>query len=173
MSRLILICTAAIGCGAILGCATEGPQPSEQMAHARALVSQADKAQAQRFAAADLQRAHDELSAAENANSQGKYNEARSYAESAGVDADLAAARAEAGEAQHAAREVATSNATMRQESDRAVDATAAATAAGSPPPPSAPPPPSPAPPSPPPLDGYPQAPPPPPAPPDSQSTPR
>jgi hypothetical protein len=168
MSRLILICTAAISCGAICACATEGPQPSEQLSRARALVSQADKAQAQRFAAADLQRAHDELSAAENANSQGKYNEARSYAESAGVDADVAAARAEAGEAQHAAREVASSNAGMRQESDRAVDAAAAATAAGSPPPPSAPPPPSS-----PPLDGYPQAPPPPPAPPDPQSTPR
>ena len=167
MSRLIFVCTAAITCGAILGCATEGPQPTEQLSRARTLVSQADKAQAQRYAAADLQRAHDELSAAENANGQRKYNEARSYAESAGVDADVAAARAEAGDAQHAAHEVAQSNATLRQESDRAVDATAAATAAGGAPPPPAPPPPSS-----PPLEAYPQAPPPPPAPPDAQ-TPR
>jgi hypothetical protein len=41
------------------GCATQGPQPTEEMTRARALIEQADKAGAQRYAAADRQRAHE------------------------------------------------------------------------------------------------------------------
>jgi hypothetical protein len=48
---------------------------------------------AQRYAAADLQRANDEFSNAERANGEKKYDDARRYAESAGADADVASAR--------------------------------------------------------------------------------
>jgi hypothetical protein len=164
MSRLLLLaCTATVACG-LAACASEGPPPTEQLTRAKTLVDQADKAQGQRYAAADLQRAHDELSQAENADAQKHYNQARSLAESAAVDADLAVARSDAGDAQRAAREAQQSNATLEQESQRAADAANAAVSGGVPPPsPSPPPPPPPA------MDRYPQA---PPAPADS-GTPR
>lgn len=101
------------------GCATEGPAPVEEVTRARAVIEQADKAGAQRYAAADLQRAHDELDSAERANSQQKFDEARWFAESAEVDANLATARNSAGQAQQAAQEVVRANDTLRQESGR------------------------------------------------------
>ena len=110
---------ALVTCGLGAGCATQGPIPNQQIATARTLVEQADKADAQRYAPTDLQRAHDELSSAEKAVNDHKYDDARRYAESAQVDADLASARASSGEAQHAAREVDKSIDSLRQESER------------------------------------------------------
>jgi hypothetical protein len=101
------------------GCATEGPPPVEEVTRARAVIEQADKAGAQRYAATDLQRAHDELGNAERANAERKYDEARRFAESAEVDADLATARNSSGAAQQAAIEVVKANDTLRQESSR------------------------------------------------------
>lgn len=113
LSALVLACIFGAGC------ATQGPIPTEQLTKARALVEQADKADAQRYAPADLQRAHDELSNAEKAVNDRKYDDARRYAEDAQVDADLASARASSGEAQHAAHEVSRSIDSLRQESER------------------------------------------------------
>jgi hypothetical protein len=118
--RIGLMSTALILSGLAAGCASEGPPPSEQVTRARTMIEAADKAGAQRYAAADLQRAHDELSDAEKANAAGRYDEARRDAESAAVDADLATARAADGDAEHAAHEVAVGNETLRQESNRA-----------------------------------------------------
>jgi hypothetical protein len=115
--RIVLIpviATAWLG-----ACATQGPPPTDEMARAKALIEQADKGGAQRYAAADLQRAHDEFSNAERASGEKKYDDARRYAEAAGADADVATARASAGEAQRAAHEVMQGNETLRQESDR------------------------------------------------------
>jgi hypothetical protein len=114
-----LMTAAVFLCGFAGGCATQGPQPTEEMTRARTLIEQADRAGGQRYAAADLQRAHDELSNADKANAEKKYEDARRYAESAAADADVAAARAQAGDAQHAAQEVAQGNETLRQESSR------------------------------------------------------
>jgi Domain of unknown function (DUF4398) len=115
MSRFPLI--SALGALAVAGgCAVQGPQPTEQLTRARTMVEQADKAQAQRYAAAELQRAHDELSGAESAARQGNYDSARQQAESAAVDADVASAREAAGESRHAADELARSNHVLRQE---------------------------------------------------------
>jgi len=105
--------------GFAFGCATEGPPPTQDLTVARTLVEQADKSDAQRYAAADLQRAHDELSSAEKAAAERRYNEARRYAEMAQVDADLASARASSGEAQRAAHEIQRSIDSLKQESDR------------------------------------------------------
>jgi len=104
---------------ALVACATEGAPPSEELTRARAVVDQADKGGAQRYAAADLQRAHDELSNAEKANGERKFDEARRYAQSAEADADVATARASEADAQRAAHEVAQGNETLRQESGR------------------------------------------------------
>jgi chromosome segregation ATPase len=101
------------------GCATQGDIPTQQLTQARTLVEQADKADAQRYAPADLQRAHDELSSADKAVTDHKYDDARRYAEKAQVDADLASARASSGEAQRAAQEVTRSIESLQQESER------------------------------------------------------
>jgi Domain of unknown function (DUF4398) len=110
---------AALLCGFAAGCATEGPQPTEEMVRAKTLIEQADRSAAQRYAAADLQKAHDELSNADKANADKKYDDARRYAESAAADADVAQARGSAGEAEHAAGDVKRSNETLRTESQR------------------------------------------------------
>ncbi len=119
MRRLALLTTATAVCG-LGGCATQGPQPTEELTKARTLIQQAEKSEAQRYAAPDLQRAHDELSSAELANTKGDYNAARSYAESAAADADVATARATAGEALRAAHEAEQGNNALRRESERA-----------------------------------------------------
>jgi hypothetical protein len=105
--------------GLAAGCATQGDVPTQDMTMARTLVEQADKANAQRYAPAELQRAHDELSSAEKAVNDHKYIEARRYAQNAQVDADLASARAHSGEAERAALEVNRSIDSLKQESDR------------------------------------------------------
>jgi hypothetical protein len=86
---ILVLATMCLG-----GCATQGPPPTDEIARAKALIEQADKAGAQRYAAAELQRAHDEFSNAERANGEKKFDDARRYAESAGADADVATARA-------------------------------------------------------------------------------
>jgi hypothetical protein len=119
---LLLSGTVLLALGA-LGCATEGPKPTEEMTRARTLVEQADKGNAQRYAAADLQKAHDELNDAEKASDARKYDEARNYAESAEVDADVAMARGNAGDSQRAAAELRRDNATLQNEADRNANA--------------------------------------------------
>ncbi len=119
MSGRTVIRTLALLGALSAGCATQGPQPTDELTRARTVVEEADRTDAQRYAAADLQRAHDELANADRANSEKKYDEARRAAESAEVDADVAMARSSAGEAQQAAHEVLQSNETLRQEADR------------------------------------------------------
>jgi predicted S18 family serine protease len=155
--RPCIILTTAAAVGVVVGgCATQGPQPTEQLSKARTLIEQAEKAQAQRYAAPDLQRARDELNSAEQANNQGSYDAARAYAESAAVDADVAAARASAGEALRAAHEAQQSNSDLQQESEHAAGGNTATT----PPPPARSE-----------LEAYPPAPPGPPAPPPPESS--
>jgi len=120
MRSFIMLPAAAAFCGLIAGCATQGPKPTEELTKAHTVIEQAEKAQAQRYAAADLQRARDELSSAEVANTKGDFDVARSYAESAAVDADVATARASAGEALRAAHEAQQSNSVLQRESERA-----------------------------------------------------
>lgn len=125
-ARILLIPISALVLAVTAGCATEGPPPQAELTRAQTLVDQADKGPAQHYAAADLQRAHEELTAASSAESARHYDVARSYAESAAADADLAAARGQAGEAQKAAREVNSGNEQLRTEADRSADAPAA-----------------------------------------------
>ena len=122
-SAVVLVSSGSLG-----GCAS-GPPPMEELTRARTLVDQAEKAQAGRYAAADLQRAHDKLSAADAANQSGKYDVARRDAEAAAIDADVAAARASEAQALTALDEVQRGNETLRSETGRAGEA-----GAGSPP---------------------------------------
>lgn len=121
MSLRMFILGTAVGITAC-GCATEGAKPTEELAKARSVVEQADKGNAQRYAAADLQRAHDELNSADQAVAKKEYKEARALAQRAQVDADLANARGNSGEAQKSAQEVAQGTDTLRLESRRGDD---------------------------------------------------
>ncbi len=120
LRTFVLSTTGALLCVVAVGCATEGPKPTDELTKAHTVVEQADKGgNAQRYAAADLQRAHDELSDADRYNAQKKYDEARYFAQRAEVDADLAVARGNSAEQQKAAVDVAQANNTLQQETQR------------------------------------------------------
>ena len=120
LRTFVLSTTGALLCVVAAGCASEGVKPSAELTKAHTVVEQADKGgNAQRYAAADLQRAHDELSDADRYDAQKKYDEARYFAQRAEVDADLAVARGNSAEAQKAAADVAASNNTLQQETER------------------------------------------------------
>ena len=120
LRKLVLSTTGVLVCLSAVGCASQGPKPNDELTKAHTLVEQADKGgNAQRYAAADLQRAHDELSDADRLSGQGKYDEARYFAQRAEVDADVAVARGNSGEAQKAAADVAQGNNTLQQETQR------------------------------------------------------
>jgi hypothetical protein len=103
-------------------CAAQ-PSAKEEMARARTLVDQAERAGAQRFAAADLDAARDRLRLAETADRDKKGEVARHRADEAAADAELAMARAGSGQAQSAAQELQRSIATLRQEAERGTPA--------------------------------------------------
>lgn len=115
-ARLSTMTAAALLVAAgMAGCASQ-PKPTAQLVRASTLVSEAEKDGAQRFAAADLQRARDELSNAQTAESDGKYANARRLADRAAADADLASARASSGKSQQSAEQVRRSLDTLRQQ---------------------------------------------------------
>jgi len=120
MPTAIWTTTGALLCLVSAGCATEGPKPTDELTKAHTVVEQADKGgTAQRYAAADLQRAHDELADADRLSGQGKNDEARAFAQRAEVDADVAVARGNAMEQQKAAADVAQANSALQQEVQR------------------------------------------------------
>lgn len=120
----LLLAPVTLVCALQDGCATDQSKPTEELTKARSVIEQADKGNAQRYAAADLQRAHDELSSAERAASDRKYDDARSLARKAEVDADVATARGNSGAAQKAAEEIRQSIDTLKQESNRPTNTT-------------------------------------------------
>lgn len=115
-ARCIALGAAAVLAGSALsGCASQ-PKPTAQLVRATTLVSEAQRGDAQRYAAADLQRARDELSDARHAESEHKYPAARRLADRAAADAGLASARAASHKARQSADEVRRSLNTLRQQ---------------------------------------------------------
>ena len=126
LRKILFWTTGALVCAAASGCASEGPKPNDELTKAHTVVEQADKSgTAQRYAAADLQRAHDELSQADQFNSKGQYKDARASAQRAEVEADVAVARGNSGEQQKAAEDVAKANEALRHESVRSAEGAA------------------------------------------------
>jgi len=113
-----LLYLTVLGSLLVLGCAGT-PPPDAEMARAKTLISQAESGGAQRFAAADLDRARSKLAEASAALANKDYDIARMRADEAAADADLAAARARSSEAKGAAEEVQRSVETLRQEAER------------------------------------------------------
>ena len=110
LSAAALLVASALG-----GCASQ-PKPTAQLVRASTLVGEAEKDQAQRYAAADLQRARDELSGAQSAESAGNYARALRLADRAAADANLASARAENGKARQSADQVRQSLDTLKEQ---------------------------------------------------------
>jgi len=113
-----IISTALAGLIAA-GCASAPQQPAPQVTRAQTLIEQAEKAGAQEYAAADLERARDKLQAANAAADKGKEEIAAQYAAQAAVDAELATARASSGQARKAADEVHAGAQTLSDEATR------------------------------------------------------
>jgi hypothetical protein len=103
----------------LAGCAGEAQRPDAEIARANTLIEQAEKAGAQRYAAAELQSARDKLQQVDAAVKDGKGDRALHLAQQASADAELANARAASGEAQRAAGEVEKGTETLREEADR------------------------------------------------------
>jgi hypothetical protein len=113
----------ASACAALLlaGCATKVERPTEQLTRATTLIDQAERAGAQRYAAAELQQARDKVNAAEKAATNGEGEVALRLATQAAADAELAAARTASGEAQRSAEELHRSTETLQEEANRGV----------------------------------------------------
>jgi hypothetical protein len=90
-----------------------------EVTRARSAIDQAERAGAQRFAAAMLEDARDKLTLADRAATEGEEEEARVLAARAVADAELAAALAAQGTAENAAEEVAAGVEALRRESAR------------------------------------------------------
>src|SRR4249919_23013 len=114
-TRIAILIAAAL----LAGCATQSERPTQEMARAQTLIDQAEKAGAQRYAAAQLEQARAKLDAAKAADRKGNHDDAEHRATEAAADAELAVAMADSGEAQRAATEVQQSVETLRSEAQR------------------------------------------------------
>lgn len=116
--RITRICAAGLlGALALSGCASNpAPKPTAQLVRARTLITVAQNDQAQRYAAGDLQRAQDELSDAKAAAADRHYERARTLAENAAADADLASARAASRKARESSQQVHRSLDTLKEQ---------------------------------------------------------
>jgi hypothetical protein len=101
------------------GCASSGPKPVEQLTQARTLIEQAERNDAQRLAAADLERARGKLQRAEAASADGDQEAALRLAREAALDAELAQARTSAAQAGNSQKELEQSLQALREEAAR------------------------------------------------------
>jgi hypothetical protein len=108
---------AAVGVLAA-GCATN-PGATAEITRARTLIEQAEKANAQQYAAVELDSARNKLREADDASRHGDTDSAKARANEAAAAAELASARSESARAQAAAEEVQKSNETLRREASR------------------------------------------------------
>jgi hypothetical protein len=115
VATFVTACTALL----IAGCATKVERPTQEITRATTLIEQAEKAGAQRYAAAELQQARDKVAQADAAATEGKGELALRLATEATLDAELANARTASGEAQRSAEEVRRSTETLREEATR------------------------------------------------------
>lgn len=103
----------------LTGCASgPPPQTTADLARAHTMVAAAEQGGAQQYAAADLQSARDK---AQQADQLASHDDGRAdqLANEAAVDAELASARAQNAQAQHALGELHQSLRTLRSEEER------------------------------------------------------
>jgi hypothetical protein len=105
------------------GCATN-PGATAEITRARTLIEQAEKANAQQYAAVELDGARNKLREAESAAKKGDEDEAKARANEAAASAELAAARSASTREQKAADEVQRGNETLQREASRDTNTT-------------------------------------------------
>lgn len=103
----------------VTGCASSPPLPTGEYVRAQTLIEQAERNQAQQFAAADLDLARNKLRQSQAATTADKPEIANRYASEAAVDAELALARSSMAQAKKSASEVRASVDELRTESQR------------------------------------------------------
>ncbi|HEY8506950.1 MAG TPA: DUF4398 domain-containing protein [Steroidobacteraceae bacterium] len=111
----------AAGTAAFLatGCASNAERPTAAMTRAETIISQAERADAQRYAAVELQQARDKLRRADDAADDKNNRMAERLAEEAVADAEYAMAKTAAARTQASAEEVRRSVETLEQEAER------------------------------------------------------
>jgi hypothetical protein len=124
----LLTSLSSIGLLSILAltsaCVSKPPEDIPlQMERTQTTISQAEKAGANQSALPELQVAKDKLAGAQQALTAKDYDKARDIAKQGQVDAEYALAKAQAAEAQRAAKEAAEANSTLRQETKHSADA--------------------------------------------------
>ena len=104
--RNALFVTVAIVFGLILGCATKGVVPTENLTKADTAIRSAQTAEARTHAPLDLKLAEDKLAEARTAAGRQDYDGARRLADEALVNAQLAEKKADSERAKRAAQEM-------------------------------------------------------------------
>lgn len=112
----LLIIAAA---GAFAASCASNPGATAEITRARTLIEQAEKSDAQQYAAVELDGARNKLREADDAAKRGDDDSAKARANEAAAAAELASARAESARAQKAAGEVEKSNQTLEREASR------------------------------------------------------
>jgi hypothetical protein len=113
------LAAVAVIAGPLLAACASVPPPVDQLAVSRAALDQARAGGAVQAAPADYNRALERLQAAEAANRDERYREARRLAEQAEVDARAALAKANAARSQQALAEIEQSLRALREEALR------------------------------------------------------
>lgn len=109
---------AAASLFAAAGCATN-PGATAEITRARTLIEQAEKSDAQQYAAVELDSARNKLREADAAAKHGDEDSAKARANEAAAAAELASARASSARAKTAADEVQKSTDTLKREASR------------------------------------------------------
>ena len=113
----VLAAAGAFALGAV-GCAT-GPPPTAEMAAAAASIAAADTVGAQRYAPHELELANGKLANAQKALAGKDHEASLRSAQQAQVDAQLAAAKSQAGHARQAADEALAAARARREDTER------------------------------------------------------
>lgn len=119
MCHLRKLLGAAVCMSLLLAACAGEPRPVEDLARAKSLVQQADAANAQRYAAAELNTARDKLQQAEKADAAEQNDVARRRANEAAADAELAATLARSREVQQSVNEQQKDLDMLREETKR------------------------------------------------------
>lgn len=103
----------------LAACAANPPTPTAALTTAENAVARAEQARAAEFAPVEMRSAHEKLASAREAVQRQDMISARDWAEQAAVDADLAAARAEAARSKNVNEEMRRSIQTLQDETRR------------------------------------------------------
>jgi Domain of unknown function (DUF4398) len=109
---------AGLAAAVMTGCAS-APAPTEQLAVSKAAVANAVDAGGPELAPVEMRTAQEKLDRATQAMAAKDYDRARSLAEQAQVDAQLAGSKARSAKAQKAALAVQDDSRALREELDR------------------------------------------------------